>query len=117
MPVLLPVLKTVLELHLCDSFKLFQLCTFNLGYACKKIALRGSFYFSEQKNDTCGYIEQIWELGHHYSVVFLPKIHEQATMCEREHYCDAIVMNCFATNQGVFFGLLHTNGVELAGGK
>ena len=42
---------------------------------------------------------------------FWPKIDEQAMKCE--HYGGAKPMNCFATNPGVFFGLLHANGVEL----
>ncbi len=46
---------------------------------------------------------------------FLPKVHERATMCERVHYCDVIAMNCFATNQSIFFELLHANGIELVG--
>ncbi len=36
-------------------------------------------------------------------------------MSEWVHYRDAIAMNCFAPNQGIFFGLLYTNGIELVG--
>lgn len=39
--------------------------------------------------------------------------HELAMMCEQVHYHDAIVMNYFATNSGVFFGLLHVDATEL----
>ena len=44
-----------------------------------------------------------------------PKIHEQAMKCEQVHYRGTKAMNCFSTNPGVFFGLLHANGVELVG--
>ncbi len=55
------------------------------------------------------------ETGAPLQSCFLPRIHDQATMCEQVHYCNAIVMNCFATIQGVFFALFHINGIELEG--
>ena len=46
---------------------------------------------------------------------FWPIIHEQAMKYEQVHYRGAKAMNCLSTNPGVFFGLLHANGVELVG--
>ncbi len=46
---------------------------------------------------------------------FLSKIYEQATRRKWMHYRDAVAMNCFATNHGVFFELLYVNSVELVG--
>ena len=34
--------------------------------------------------------------------------------CEQVHH-GAKAMNCFSTNPGVLFGLIHANGVELVG--
>jgi len=55
------------------------------------------------------------EAGASLQCCFWPKIHEQAMKCEQVHYRGAKAMNCFATNPGVFYGLLHANGVELVG--
>ena len=55
------------------------------------------------------------EAGASLQYYFWPKIHEQAMKCEQVQYCGARAMKCFSTNPGVFFGLLHANGVELVG--
>lgn len=36
--------------------------------------------------------------------------------CEQVHFCGVIAMSCFTTSPGVFFELLHANGIELPGG-
>ena len=53
------------------------------------------------------------EVGASLQYCLRPKIHEQAM--NRENYRGAKAMNCFSIDPGVFFGLLHANGVELVG--
>ncbi len=79
MPALLPILKTVLELDLWDSFELFYLCTFNLIYAWKTIALQGSLYFSEHKKVTRAMSGEYggWDI---IAVLFFAKNLQTATM-------------------------------------
>ena len=55
------------------------------------------------------------EAGASLQYCFWPKIHEQAMKCEQVHYRGAKAMYYFSTNPGIFFGLLHANGVELVG--
>ena len=50
-----------------------------------------------------------------FTVLFLAKNSWTSNECEQVHCRSAKAMNCFSTNPGVFFGLLHANGVELVG--
>jgi len=75
-------------------------------------SLRFSLFFLYRRKSR-GAISGEYEDRGTMPILFLAKNLEQAMMCEQVHCRAATAMNCFATMNGVSFGLLHANGVEL----
>lgn len=99
MQALLPILKTLLELGLCDGFEHFRRYSFNHIYACKTTAFQGSHYFWAQEKVARGHVWRIWMLGRHrYSIVFCQKF----TDIHKNYRRDEIAVDCFATNPSYF---------------